>query len=251
MAVEDPSAPHGVKLVIEDYPYANDGLLIWDAIKEWVSDYVPQYYTDASLIQSDTELQAWWTEIKTVGHGDKKDEPWWPELKTPDDLIGILTTIIWTASGHHAAVNFGQFDYGAYFPNRPTTARVPMPVEDPSPEGKKKFLERPEAFLLECFPSQLQATVILTILDVLSNHSPDEEYIGGQIEPYWEDNKVIKAAFERFHGKLMEIEGIIDARNADLSLKNRSGAGVVPYELLKPYSGPGVTGKGVPNSISI
>ncbi|KAL1546669.1 linoleate 13S-lipoxygenase [Salvia divinorum] len=251
LAVEDPSAPHGLKLVIEDYPYANDGLLIWSAIKDWVADYIPHYYPEASLIQSDTELQAWWTEIKTVGHGDKKDEPWWPELKTPDDLIGILTTIIWTASGHHAAVNFGQFDYGAYFPNRPTTARVPMPTEEPSLEEKKKFLERPEAFLLETFPSQLQATVVLTILDVLSNHSPDEEYIGGQIQPYWEDNKLIKAAFERFQGKLMEIEGIIDARNADWSLKNRSGAGVVPYELLKPFSGPGVTGKGVPNSISI
>ncbi|KAL0371163.1 UNVERIFIED_CONTAM: Linoleate 13S-lipoxygenase 2-1, chloroplastic [Sesamum angustifolium] len=34
MAVEDPTAPHGLKLTIEDYPYANDGLLIWDAIKQ-------------------------------------------------------------------------------------------------------------------------------------------------------------------------------------------------------------------------
>ncbi|KAG6403145.1 hypothetical protein SASPL_135362 [Salvia splendens] len=251
MAVEDPTAPHGLKLTIEDYPYANDGLLIWDAIKQWVTDYVPHFYPEPDLIQSDTELQAWWTEIRTVGHGDKKDEPWWPKLKAPDDLIEILTTIIWIASGHHAAVNFGQFDYGAYFPNRPTVARSPMPIEEPSPADTKKFMERPEAFLLECFPSQAEATTVMTILDVLSNHSPDEEYIGGQVEACWADDKVIKAAFERFHGKLVEIEGMIDARNVDEKLKNRSGAGVVPYELLKPYSGPGVTGKGVPNSISI
>lgn len=251
MAVEDPTAPHGLKLTIEDYPYANDGLLVWDAIKQWVSDYVPHYYPESSLVQSDTELQAWWTEIRTEGHADKKDEPWWPELKTPEDLIGLLTTIIWITSGHHSAVNFGQFDFGAYFPNRPTIARTQMPTEEPSDEEKKQFLERPEAFLLECFPSQVQATVVMSILDVLSNHSPDEEYIGGQLEPYWAEDKVINAAFERFHGRLMEIEGIIDARNADTDLKNRSGAGVVPYELLKPYSGPGVTGKGVPNSISI
>lgn len=249
--MEDPSAPHGLKLAIEDYPYATDGLLIWDAIKQWVTDCTAHFYPEPDLVQSDTELQAWWTEIRTVGHGDKKDEPWWPELKTPDDLIQILTTIIWTASGHHSAVNFGQFDYGAYFPNRPTIARSLMPCEEPSPEFEAKFMERPEAFLLESFPSQVQATVIMSILDVLSNHSPDEEYIGGQLEPYWEDDKVIKAAFERFHGSLMQIEGIIDARNTDKNLKNRSGAGVVPYELLKPYSGPGVTGKGIPNSISI
>lgn len=251
MAVEDPTAPHGLKLTIEDYPYANDGLLLWDTIKQWVTDYVPHYYPDASLIESDTELQAWWEEIKTVGHGDKKDEPWWPELKTPADLIGILTTIIWIASGHHSAVNFGQFDYGAYFPNRPSIARRPMPTEDPDPEEKKKFLERPEAFLLETFPSQVQATVIMSIVDVLSNHSPDEEYIGEEIPAYWENDKVIGAAFARFHGKLVEMEGIIDGRNLDENLKNRYGAGVVPYELLKPYSENGVTGKGVPNSVSI
>ncbi|KAL7113351.1 hypothetical protein ACP275_04G056100 [Erythranthe tilingii] len=251
MAVEDPTAPHGLKLTIEDYPYANDGLLLWDAIKQWVTDYIAYYYQEPSLVESDSELQAWWTEIRTVGHGDKKDEPWWPELKTPDDLIGILAIIIWVASGHHAAVNFGQFDFGAYFPNRPTIARTQMPTEEPKDEERKQFMERPDEFLLKCFPSQVQATVVMAIIDVLSNHSPDEEYIGELIQPYWADDKVINAAFERFNGRLKEIEGIIDGRNADTNLKNRAGAGVVPYELLKPYSEAGVTGKGVPNSISI
>ncbi|KAL3645097.1 hypothetical protein CASFOL_010277 [Castilleja foliolosa] len=251
MAVEDPSAPHGLKLTIEDYPYATDGLLLWDAIKQWVTDYVNVYYPEASLVQSDDELQAWWTEIRTVGHADKKDEPWWPELKSPEDLIGILTTIIWVASGHHAAVNFGQFDYAGYFPNRPTIARTIMPTEDPSDGQMKKFLERPEEFLLKCFPSQVQATVVMAIIDVLSNHSPDEAYIGEKIEPYWAEHEVITAAYERFYGRLKEIEGIIDDRNADTNCVNRAGAGVVPYQLLKPFSEAGVTGKGVPNSISI
>ncbi|KAG8389060.1 hypothetical protein BUALT_Bualt02G0190000 [Buddleja alternifolia] len=251
MAVEDPTAPHGLKLTIEDYPFASDGLLIWDAIKQWVTDYVSIYYPEASLIQSDNELREWWTEIRTVGHGDKKNEPWWPELKTPEDLIGILTIIIWVASGHHAAVNFGQFDFGGYFPNRPTIARTQMPTEDPNDEEMANFLKRPEEFLLECFPSQLQATIVMAVLDVLSNHSPDEEYIGKEIQPYWAENKIVKAAFERFNGQLKEIEGIIDSRNANTYLMNRTGAGVVPYKLLKPFSEAGVTGKGVPNSISI
>ncbi|CAA0832500.1 Lipoxygenase 2- chloroplastic [Striga hermonthica] len=245
IAVEDPNEPHGLKLAIEDYPYANDGLLIWDAIKQWVTDYVTYYYPEPNLIESDYELTLWWTEIKQKGHGDKKDEPWWPQLKTPEDLIGIITTIIWVTSGHHAAVNFGQFDYGAYFPNRPTTARTPMPTENPSEEEKKEFFERPEEFLLKCFPSQAQATIVMAILDVLSNHSPDEEYMGEDIEPCWAADKVINAAFERFSGRMKEIEGIIDGRNADLKLMNRAGAGVVPYTLLKPFSEPGVTGQDI------
>lgn len=251
MAVEDPNAPHGLKLTIEDYPFANDGLLLWDTIKQWVSDYVNHYYPDPSLVESDEELQAWWTEIRTKGHEDKKDEPWWPVLKTSKDLIEIIAIIVWVTSGHHAAVNFGQYTYAGYFPNRPTIARTNMPTEDPSEEDWKRFMKKPETALLQCFPSKLQATRVMAVLDILSNHSPDEEYLGKTMEQSWADDPIIKAAFERFHGRLMVLEGIIDERNENTQFKNRNGAGTMPYELLKPFSPPGVTGKGVPCSISI
>nr|XP_016509209.1 PREDICTED: linoleate 13S-lipoxygenase 2-1, chloroplastic-like [Nicotiana tabacum] len=126
-----------------------------------------------------------------------------------------------------------------------------MPTEDPTDEEWENFLKKPEDALLECFPSQIQATTVMAVLDVLSNHSPDEEYVGENMEPYWAEDPVINAAFEKFSGRLKELEGIIDGRNADCNLMNRNGAGVVPYELLKPFSEPGVTGKGVPYSISI
>ena len=249
--MEDPFAPHGLKLTVEDYPFANDGLILWDGIKQWVTDYISHYYTNPSTVQSDEELQAWWTEIRTVGHADKKDEPWWPNLHTPKDLIDILSTIIWVTSGHHAAVNFGQYAYGGYFPNRPTIARTKMPSEDPTEEEWKEFVRKPERALLKCFPSQLQATRVMAVLDILSTHSPDEEYIGEKMEPAWAEDPEIMAAFERFSGRLKKLEKIIDERNENPTLKNRNGAGIVPYELLKPFSKPGVTGMGVPCSISI
>ncbi|PKA62901.1 Linoleate 13S-lipoxygenase 2-1, chloroplastic [Apostasia shenzhenica] len=253
MAVEDPSAEHGLRLTIKDYPYAADGLLVWSAIKQWVTDYVSHYYSGgAAAVSDDNELQAWWSEIRNVGHGDKKDEPWWPELDTPESLIGVLTTIIWTVSGHHAAVNFGQYHYAGYFPNRPTVTRINLPVEEGEPvERLNRFLTKPESVLLESFPSQIQATVVMSVLDILSCHSPDEEYLGGEPEPAWAADPTLRAAFVRFSGRMKEIEGIIDGRNADMNLKNRCGAGIVPYELFKPFSDAGVTGKGVPNSISI
>ncbi|KAK7341600.1 hypothetical protein VNO80_24536 [Phaseolus coccineus] len=251
MAVEDPTAPHGLKLTIEDYPYANDGLVLWDALKTWFTEYVDHYYADSTAVQSDTELQAWWEEVITVGHADKKDEPWWPVLKTKEDLVEIVTTIAWTASGHHAAVNFGQFTFAGYFPNRPTVVRNNMPIEDPSDPEWELFLQKPEVTMLKSFPSQIQAATVMTVLDILSNHSPDEEYLGASVEPAWEEEPLVKAAFEKFRGKLLELEGLIDARNADTTRRNRNGAGVVPYELLKPTSEAGVTGKGVPYSISI
>ncbi|MBA0736525.1 hypothetical protein Gogos_010068 [Gossypium gossypioides] len=174
MAEEDPNAPHGLRLTINDYPFANDGLLIWDALKQWVSAYVTHYYPNSSVVESDKELQEWWEEIRTVGH----------------------------ASGHHAAVNFGQYAYAGYFPNKPTIARTKMPSEDPSDQEWKLFVENPEASLLQCFPSQMQATKVMAVLDVLSHHSPDEEYIGEEMEPSWGEDPVIKAAFEKLNGRL-------------------------------------------------
>ncbi|KAF4391720.1 hypothetical protein G4B88_005606, partial [Cannabis sativa] len=244
IATEDPDSPHGLKLNIEDYPFANDGLLIWDALKQWVTSYVNHYYSDSSQVELDEELQSWWTEIRTVGHEDKKDEPWWPTLETPEDLIQILTTIVWVTSGHHAAVNFGQYTYAGYFPNRATIARTNVPTEDPTDEEWKYFIDKPEGTLLQCLPSKLQAAKVMAVLNVLSTHSPEEEYLGEALEPSWGDDTYIKATFEQFSGRLKEIEGIIDERNGNQELRNRNGAGIAPYELLKPSSEPGVTGMG-------
>uniref|UniRef100_A0A0E0IE94 Lipoxygenase n=1 Tax=Oryza nivara TaxID=4536 RepID=A0A0E0IE94_ORYNI len=221
MAEEDPTAEHGLKLAIEDYPFANDGLLIWDAIKTWVQAYVARFYPDAASVAGDEELQAFWTEVRTKGHGDKKDEPWWPKLDTPESLAHTLTTIIWVAAAHHAAVNFGQYDFGGYFPNRPS------------------------------IPSQVQATVVMAVLDVLSSHSTDEEYLGGEQTRPWNSDAAVQAAYDGFAARLKEIEGVIDGRNKDRKLKNRCGAGILPYQLMKPFSDSGVTGMGIPNSTSI
>ncbi|MQL20623.1 hypothetical protein EI008_27015, partial [Escherichia coli] len=103
----DPSSPDGLRLVIEDYPYAVDGLEIWDAIKTWVRDYVSLYYTTDDAVKKDAELQAWWKDCVEKGHADLKDKPWWPKLHTLEELIQSCSIIIWIASALHAAVNFG------------------------------------------------------------------------------------------------------------------------------------------------
>ncbi|KAL9455286.1 hypothetical protein AB3S75_007681 [Citrus x aurantiifolia] len=71
------------------------------------------------------------------------------------------------------------------------------------------------------------------------------------MEPAWGEDPEIKVAFEEFRGRLMELEGTINERNGDINLKNRNGAGVVPYNLLKPFWKDGDKEKGVPYSISI
>eukprot|EP01018_Ginkgo_biloba_P006620 Gb_10646 [translate_table: standard] len=249
MAVEDPTKPHGIRLVIEDYPYAADGLLIWSAIQEWVQDYVQCYYSEAETIQKDVELQAWWDEIRNEGHYDKRNETWWPKLKTKEDLVSILTTMIWVASGQHAALNFGQYPYGGYVPNRPCLMRRLIP-EEKDPEYQN-FVSNPQKYFLSSLPTLLQAINTMAVVDTLSTHSPDEEYLGQRHQSTWTSDLQVVDAFHKFSATIQGIDKLIHKRNADMKLRNRNGAGVVPYELLLSTSDPGVTGRGVPNSVSI
>uniref|UniRef100_A0A0A0KWY1 Lipoxygenase domain-containing protein n=1 Tax=Cucumis sativus TaxID=3659 RepID=A0A0A0KWY1_CUCSA len=61
----------------------------------------------------------------------------------------------------------------------------------------------------------------------------------------------ISKAFERFKAKLTDLEKRINELNENKDLKNRCGAGIIPYEAMKPRSKPGITGSGVPYSVSI
>ncbi|KAG2728640.1 hypothetical protein I3760_01G214500 [Carya illinoinensis] len=250
VAVPDPTQPHGLKLLIEDYPYATDGLLIWSATENWVRTYVNYYYPESSLICNDNELQAWYSESVNVGHSDLRHKSWWPTLANADDLVSILTTLIWLASAQHAALNFGQYPYGGYVPNRPPLMRRLIPEEN-DPEYAS-FLADPQKYFLSALPSVLQTTKFMAVVDTLSTHSPDEEYLGERQQPStWTGDTEVVEAFYQYSAEIQQIEKEIERRNLDASLRNRCGAGVLPYELLAPSSGPGVTCRGVPNSVSI
>nr|APC65298.1 putative linoleate 9S-lipoxygenase [Allium cepa] len=254
VAEKDVDSPNKIRLLIKDYPYAVDGLAIWSAIETWVQDYCSIYYPNNTSVESDPELQAWWAEIKEVGHGDKKNEPWWPKMDSVQDLTQSCSTIIWVASALHAAVNFGQYAYAGYLPNRPTISRRFMP-EPNSPEYDE-LIKNPDKVFLKTITGQFETILGVSLIEILSKHSSDEVYLGQRDTAEWtSDGKVIDA-FKRFGEKLMEIEKVILKMNEDVSLKNRNGQVRIPYMFLYPstsdYTGlGGLTGRGIPNSVSI
>ncbi|MCO5611429.1 hypothetical protein L7F22_065682 [Adiantum nelumboides] len=251
MAVEDPSAKHGVRLTIEDYPYAVDGLELWGAIEQWVEDYVNLYYKDDKVVQDDVELQRWWEEVVKVGHGDLAEAEWWSKMTKVEDVIQVMSTIIWMASALHAAVNFGQYAYGGYMPNHPCMARLLIPEEGTTEYAA--FLAEPHKYFLNTVPTQGATTFAMAILEILAQHMSDEEYLGERKDAQWTCDRRATAALETFRRNLTDVEASIERRNAESSLHHhRVGLANLPYTLLAPSSaGPGLTFRGVPNSISI
>ncbi|XP_066369570.1 probable linoleate 9S-lipoxygenase 4 [Miscanthus floridulus] len=260
VAVPDQSSPYGVRLLIKDYPYAVDGLVIWWAIEQWVKEYLDVYYSNDGELQRDVELQAWWKEVREEAHGDLKDRDWWPRMNTVQQLARTCTTIIWVASALHAAVNFGQYPYAGYLPNRPTVSRRPMP-EPGSDDYKKLEAGQKEADMvfIRTITSQFQTILGISLIEILSKHSSDEVYLGQRDEPErWTSDAKALDAFKRFGSRLVEIEKRIKTMNDNPTLKNRKGPVEMPYMLLYPNTsdvtgekGEGLTAMGIPNSISI
>jgi hypothetical protein len=90
-----------------EFPYRDDGMLIWNAIKGWVESYLAEYYLCDADVVSDNELQSWIRELRNQGRVQ------W--LKGFDDTIEMLnklvTSMIFNASAQHAAIHFTQSPY--------------------------------------------------------------------------------------------------------------------------------------------
>lgn len=165
IAVRDSTQTSGVILLLEDYPYATDGLDIWVCIKKWVHKYCIRVYPDDLAVNSDVELQSWYTEIRHVGHGDRRDDPHcWLELNSVENLTQTLTTLIWIASALHASVNFGQFAYAGFAPNRPTRCREFIPVENTLEFAALQ--NDPEKFFFQMVPDRFTTTLGLALIEV-------------------------------------------------------------------------------------
>ncbi|KAF7019228.1 hypothetical protein CFC21_032429 [Triticum aestivum] len=241
----DPKKPEELELLIKDYPYAVDGLEIWTAIKEWVTDYCAIYYADGDgAVAGDSELQAWWSEVRNVGHGDLRDAPWWPAMDSVDDLVETCATIIWLGSAYHSAVSFGQYGYNGFVPNRPTITSGEMPADAKAVVTEAEFLGRitpkTEAFGL----------MALTMNPPVK---PGEPLMGERpdTERWTSEQRAAKALLE-FNAKLDAVAEAVKKRNADGALRNRNGPVEVPYTLLAPRADPAAPHVGgIPNSIAV
>ena len=160
--------------MIEDYPYAKDGLDLWAAIREWVKDHIDVFYADDAAVQGDVEVQNWWTEARLKGHADTAEG--WIMADSKDHLVQIITIITWIASCHHAAVNFGQYLYAGFMPNHPSLTRKLIPEED-TPEWEQ-LQQQPERFLLSMLSNPVLARINMTAVEILSTHATNEEYLG-------------------------------------------------------------------------
>lgn len=207
------------------YPYRDDGLLIWNAIENWVRDYFSIYYPNDSSVLADADLQTWAATLVSFqggrlhNFGDRGQG----RIETLDYLVQAVATVIFTASAQHAAVNFPQKELMMYAPAFPLARYLPAPTNTQSSESFIKGL-----------PSLSQAQNQINILYLLG--SVYYTQLGLYLPSAFPADSKLEAALQKFQKELEEIEATIQQRNTNPER-------LIPYEFLLPSK--------IPQSINI
>ncbi len=197
--VDDPAS-------LPDYPYRDDGLLLWEAIRDWASAYVGLYYEDDDAVQFDHELQDWareliaWEGGRVTGFGQEGG------LKTRAYLVDTLTILIFTGSAQHAAVNFPQFDLMSYAP------AFPLAGFSEAEAGSSWF------DLLPPLDIALKQTETARLLGCVYHTQLGRYDEGAFVDP-------------RVEGPLRAFQAALDRAEATITARNK---GRVPYPFLLP-----------------
>ncbi|XP_044200205.1 polyunsaturated fatty acid lipoxygenase ALOX15B-like [Thunnus albacares] len=214
LCIPDDIAERGLDSVPNFY-YRDDGLRLWDIIHRFVQGLLKHYYKSDAEVREDSELQSWIENIFERGFllQDSTGIP--NHFSTVAEVVKFVTMVIFTCSGQHSAVNSGQYDYGAWMPNTPTSLQRPPPTK----KGTTS-----EETMLQTFPDISTTVNGMSTMWLLSKHSTDFVPLGHYPEEHFTEEipcKWIRA----FQEDLKHLSKDIKTRNKSLD---------IPYTYLDP-----------------
>lgn len=221
---------------LPDFPFRDDTLELWAAIKKFVGNYVKAYYPNDQDVAADTELQAWINELvsnryanfKGMNGLEKTGDAKAPyKLENRQYLIDIVSHIIYIAGPQHASVNYAQYPLMTYSPAVSGTIYKAPPTKSTAINSVDECMQ--------WYPPLDIALYIVSFGYLLSGVQFDTfgQYSSNPRLPYFTDPKVSEFALD-FQEDLAAIEKEIRLRN-----KTRP----IPYQCQLPSM--------IPNSISI
>jgi hypothetical protein len=113
---------------LPSFPYRDDALRLFDAIRVFTGEYVDVYYDNDAEVARDDELQAWRAEMNGFGVVGL------PALTTRPALAQLLAELIFQMAVQHAAVNTPQWDYLSNSLNAPAYLK-PLTASPPPPDA--------------------------------------------------------------------------------------------------------------------
>lgn len=91
-----------------DYPYRDDGRLLWAAISAFCQGFVAQTYASDAAVAADSELQAFVGELRDPQQGNIRGLLAGARLDTREELAEILTQVVFVAGPVHSLVHYSS-----------------------------------------------------------------------------------------------------------------------------------------------
>jgi hypothetical protein len=86
---------------LEQWPYAIDGLRVWEAINKYVKGVLGQFLTSEEVLHADPEIVAFWGAFTD---GSIKTKPWTLPPLTLSNLFTLVTDLIWRVTAAHQLI---------------------------------------------------------------------------------------------------------------------------------------------------
>ena len=148
------------------YYYRDDGLKVWEAIKEFAKGIIYEFYHSDEDVQKDEELKSWSQDFYVNAFPSSNNGCGFPEHITSREMLTeYCTLIMFTGSAQHASVNFGQYFTYGFAPNASASLRHPPPSE----KNKANY-----GTLIQTLPDMGDTSLQIAMAHLLSQYSQDE-----------------------------------------------------------------------------
>ena len=195
--------------VLPNYYWRDDCLAIWGALKKYALSVVDAHYKGSDqAVLKDAFVQNFIKDMKFNGyyHEDPDYHGVPDRIATLEELAHVCTCLLFQTSCMHGSVNFSQWDYYSYIPNRPLMMRQPPPREK---------IPVDEKVLCENLPLSKDCARSIAAVWALSQFSEEEVFLGYP-KMVTMDLPYQQKAMEDFRKDLADIEEKQKARNEKL-----------------------------------
>lgn len=218
------------------FPFRDDTLLVWAAIRRYVAAYVTHYYADDAAVAEDGELQNWIHEMTSPLYAHFRGMDGLKETGDPnrpyciasrDYLIDVVAQLIYVAGPQHANTNYAQYPLMSHVPSVAGTIYRAPPTRLTKLESEDELLSWYPPLDVALYGFSFEYLLSSIQYDKLGHYDENLSY------PYFTDPR-IRDIVADFQHELALIE-------MEIRQRNRS----------RPYAYTFQLPSRIPNSISI
>lgn len=211
---------------LPSHPYRDDGMLLWNAISDFVGKYLRLYYRTGADLASDREIQSWAADLASIDGAHMPKMP--SSFANLEDLARMLTRIIFASGPFHSALNFSQYEFFAYAPNNPASLFAPIPDD-----LRALSDDALDELLMAILPPPSKAKVQVQTVVELTSYRYDQfgRYLPGDFA-----DPAVQQLVGELDAALENATATIHKRNLDLARRPVAYDFLVPANILNSAS---------------